>query len=148
MIKKISCGLLLVLSTNVFSNDYDAIATKEKQGDAEFQAELALHYVKNRYFTDLDKEKQGHFITLATQSAEQGNAKGQFILGNIYREGLGVAVDLNKAFDLYMKSAHQGYSEAQNAVGGFYRDGIVVEQNHEIANTWFEKSAQQNDKFA
>lgn len=34
MIKKISCGLLLVLSTSVFSNN-DVMVANEKQGNAE-----------------------------------------------------------------------------------------------------------------
>lgn len=126
--KKFCLMLALILPISVSAVSVDELAIKANQGNAEYQAELALSYVKDTYFQDLDKETQAKFIDLATKSAEQGNAKGQYILANIYREGLGVAIDLPKALDLYTKSANQGNPESQNMLGYFYREGIILKK--------------------
>ena len=50
------------------------------------------------------------------KSADQGDANSQFLLGNAYYEGNGVAQDLNTAVELWHKSAAQGNANAQRAL--------------------------------
>jgi len=45
--------------------------------------------------------------------AKKGDAKAQFGLGLLYRNGFGTRRDLRKAYQLYKKSAVQGYAKAQ-----------------------------------
>ena len=46
--------------------------------------------------------------------AEQGNAEGQFKLGEMYRKGQGVPQDDKEAFKWYRLSAEQGFAGAQH----------------------------------
>ena len=50
-------------------------------------------------------------------SAEQGYPKAQFNLGEIYREGVIVTRDFEKALKWYRLSAEKGLAEAQCNLG-------------------------------
>ena len=53
-------------------------------------------------------------------SAENGNEKAQFNLGQIFYWGIGVSQNYFEAFKWYTLSAEQGSSEAQYALGNIY----------------------------
>jgi Sel1 repeat len=61
----------------------------------------------------------------------------------MYRDGVGVEISKEKAFEWYHRAAVQGYSEAQFTVGEMYDQGNGVEQNEEKAFEWFQKAAEQ-----
>src|SRR5205823_6240780 len=50
------------------------------------------------------------------KSADQGNAKGQYNLADMYEYGKGVTKDLAQALSWYQKSAAQGDDKAQAAL--------------------------------
>ena len=50
------------------------------------------------------------------KSAEQGYAKGQAYLGDMYENGKGVKQDKNEAVKWYRKSANQGEEFAKKAL--------------------------------
>ncbi len=64
-------------------------------------------YVKGKY-----REAADWFL----KAANLGSADAQFMLGNMYRDGQGVAKDWNKALECYIKAAAQGHSEAKQAM--------------------------------
>jgi TPR repeat protein len=49
----------------------------------------------------------------ARRAADQKNEYGEYLLGSIYREGLGVPVDLRAAVSLFARSAAQGDEDAK-----------------------------------
>ncbi len=60
--------------------------------------------------------KRGDYATALHEFrrlAEQGDAKAQFMLGNMYRKGLGVPQDHARAARWYRKAAEQGVAKAQ-----------------------------------
>ena len=58
------------------------------------------------------------------KSAEQGDSKSQFSMGQRYEAGKGgVERDLDKAVGWYRKAAEQGHAKAQTNLGNFYRAG-------------------------
>ena len=66
--------------------------------------------------------------TLKRLASEQGDAKAQFRLGEMYENGEGVEKDYREAVKWYTKAAQQGLASAQNNLGGMYRNGYGVVQ--------------------
>ncbi len=71
--------------------------------------------------------------------AEQGDAKAQSALGELYFER-GNDVE---AFNWYHKAAEQGEPKAECCIGALYRDGRVLKQNFSEAAKLFRRSANQ-----
>ena len=76
--------------------------------------------------------------------ADQGGAKAQFKLGQVYYYGKGVAQDYAEALRWYRKAADQGDAEAQYAVGYSYSHGQGVPQDYPEALRWYHQAAAQN----
>lgn len=75
--------------------------------------------------------------------AQRGDAVAQQRLAYKYDKGIGVSVDLGKAYELNKKSAKQGNVKAQNNLGALYEMGRGVAKNEERAIFWYEKAAEQ-----
>jgi serine/threonine protein kinase len=73
--------------------------------------------------------------------AEQGNARAQTKLANIYAAGRGLARDDAAAASWYRKAADQGDSEAQLKLGHFYAEGRGVPQSANQAYIWYSLAA-------
>jgi len=76
--------------------------------------------------------------------AEQGDARAQSDLGNMYYYGRGVPQDYAEALRWYRKSADQGNANAQKNVGIMYQEGHSVPQNYAEAISWYHKAAEQD----
>ena len=81
-------------------------------------------------------------------SAERGNAKAQFYIGEMYRDGVGVPQDYAEAAKWLHKAADQGYASAQYALGMWYSDGDGEPEDFAEAAKWFRKAADQGDDRA
>jgi TPR repeat protein len=76
------------------------------------------------------------------QSAEQGDANAQLMLGTLYEDGVGgLPSDLRLAAKWYEKSAKQGYTKAQYNLALLYEDGRGVDKDYKQAAYWYEKAA-------
>ena len=70
--------------------------------------------------------------------ADQGDAKAQHHLGNMYLYGHGVAQDYAAAFQWYRKAAEHGYVHSALALGYMYDDGGQgVPQDYVQAHKWY-----------
>lgn len=78
----------------------------------------------------------------ALPKAEQGDAKAQYTVGEMYEKGKGAVRDAQKAFEWYSKSAAQGNKKAAYKLGRAYLDGKGVSRNYGKALSWFKKSAE------
>ena len=58
----------------------------------------------------------------------QGDSIAQFFLGEIYRKGDGIAVDLKQALGWYLKSAEQNFPNAQFRLGLMYANAEGVDE--------------------
>lgn len=72
---------------------------------------------------------------------DKGNSNAQLSMGLVYRFGIGVSRDSNKAHKLLEKSATKGHTDAQIHLGFMYADGKEVEQDIELAVSWLGKAA-------
>ncbi len=80
--------------------------------------------------------------------AEQGNAKAQNNLGNMYYKGRGVPQDYPEAVKWYRKAAEQGHAMAQYNLGKKYFKGEGVPQDYAEAVGWYRKAAEQGHASA
>lgn len=77
-----------------------------------------------------------------------GDPDGQFGLGMLFLEGIGVAQDYAKSFELMYKAAMQGHAAAQLQVGQAYVNGQGVKKDHEEAYSWFLVSRENGNPIA
>ena len=83
-----------------------------------------------------------------SQAAEQGHAKAQAALANMYLNGQGVDRDALTASSWFRKAALQGDNLAGENLGILFRDGIGVEQDDIEAAWWFNRSAKRGSPSA
>ena len=63
-------------------------------------------------------------VKLCIKWAEQGCSASQFWLGNDYKDGEGVNVDMHKAAYWYHRSTAQGHTMVHCAIGRFHFEGL------------------------
>lgn len=76
-------------------------------------------------------------------AADQGHAKAQSMLGNMYDKGDGGPQDYKEAIKWYRLAADQRYAVAQFCVGVFYRDGFAVPKDYDESVKWIRLAAEQ-----
>ena len=82
-------------------------------------------------------------VAAINQLAEQGDANAQFILGNMYLKGEGVAKKDAEAVKWYRLAADQGNADAQHNLGLKYAKGEGVPKNDVEAYFWWNLAAAQ-----
>ncbi len=80
--------------------------------------------------------------------AEQGNAEAQFMLGEMYGLGQGVAPDEPQAMAWYRKAAEQGNVRAQYNLGFMYYLGLPGPPDYVQTYMWYNLAAAQGYKHA
>ena len=80
--------------------------------------------------------------------ADQGNAKAQYNLGLMYRDGQGIAQNYAEAAELFRLAAEQGDAQAQSILGSMYGTGQGVRQKYSEAVKWYRLAAAQGDTNA
>lgn len=81
-------------------------------------------------------------------AANAGDVSLQYLLGQMYENGLGIPEDPQKADMWYQKAAHAGYALAQINLGWMYAEGRVVDKNDTAAAGWWNMAAAQNNARA
>ncbi len=81
--------------------------------------------------------------TVVRTLAEQGDAKAQFALGTMYRDGQGVDRDYAEALSWWVKAAEQGVVDAQYALGNAYSGGTGIARDNVLAYMWYDIAAAQ-----
>lgn len=77
-----------------------------------------------------------------------GSAVAYVRLGNCYENGLGVVLNSQKAYELYMFVAEKDYAPGIRAVAGCYINGIYVDENFAEALNWMKRAADLGDPVA
>ena len=84
----------------------------------------------------------------ARESAEQGNARGQNLLGVCYHRGAGVARDLAAAVKWYRLAAAQQEPAAASTLGIMLESGNGVARDFDEAAQWYQVAAEAGNAFA
>ena len=88
-----------------------------------------------------DEKKYEEAFMKFDDAAFEKNARGEYLVGLCYRDGIGTRKD-EKLFVAYMSSAaEQGYSPALYFFGIMYRDGDGVPKNLKLAEQYLRKAA-------
>ena len=82
-------------------------------------------------------------IEITRLAAAGGSAEAQYLLGNYYYRGRGVATNQTLAVDWFQKAADQGNIWAQCCLGACYLGGKGVTADKAKAVAWFRKAADQ-----
>lgn len=95
----------------------------------------------------VDAYERGDYRTAVEKwrpAADQGNADAQFNMGQAYKLGRGVAVDLKAAEAWYRKAALQGHEQAE----GYY--GLALFENGKRADAvpWLQRAVSRGDARA
>ncbi|CAM1378748.1 SEL1-like repeat protein [Fretibacterium fastidiosum] len=77
------------------------------------------------------------------KAADQGLAKAQKALGDLYARGDGVGRNVPKALELYQEAAKQGMAEAKKAMGDLYARGDGIGKNVPKALELYQEAAKQ-----
>ena len=75
--------------------------------------------------------------------AEKGKGWAQSLLGDRYRDGLGVDQSYQQARERYESATSQGFARAQYKLGNMYQLGQGVDQSYERAAEYYEAAAKQ-----
>lgn len=129
--------VLLATPTNTF-------AQQSAPADAKVPAEEAFQRGEKAY----DEKNFAEALRWYRTAADQGHAKSQVHIGNMYTEGEGVAQDYKEALSWFRKAAEQDDDEALNDIGWFYVSGWGVEKDYCTAIEWFRKAADKGNEVA
>lgn len=111
------------------------------QTNPEIQTEMGLLYAQGEVFPkDMLKASQWY-----EKAADQGDARGQYLLAGLYAVGEGVEKNTQKALTLYNLAAGQGLVEAQLDLGLFHLLEKGVYHNKDLAVVWLSEAANQGN---
>ena len=96
-----------------------------------------------------DRGEEAQAVALFKPLAEEGDARAQVWLGQMYDLGRGVRRDFNQAALWYRRAAEQGDAMAQHNLGHMYEQGeglAVSDYSLTAAASWYRRAAQQGYK--
>ena len=108
-------------------------------------ARVAMAQKCRKYYRNKEYAKA---LDSCLQAAVQGDTLSQIGLGEMYRNGYGVAQDNTEAVKWYRKAAEQGDALGQLTLGSMYLNGRGVAQDYAEATKWFRKAAEQGGALA
>jgi TPR repeat protein len=121
----------------------------KNSGNAGAINNLGVAYFHGNFGLTQSLTKANELYALA---AEKGHTNARYNLGNDYRIGRGVNIDLNRCVELWEQSAKQGHANAQFALCNLYRDGsqdnengnpMTIPKNHPLHFKWALAAAKQ-----
>lgn len=125
-----------------YLREYKALLAFMNAGDGLY--DLAMKHI----YGDGVPEDNELAVQLLSRAHDMGHVEATYNLGICYHYGYGTAVDLAKAYELYLESANGGYGKGMELVGRFYNRGIYVEQDRKQAEYWLHKAMESSDPDA
>ncbi|PCJ46296.1 MAG: hypothetical protein COA74_14105 [Gammaproteobacteria bacterium] len=90
------------------------------------------------------KETDLEIFSLLESAANKGLAEAQYLLAQLYQNGIGVSESRTKAYHWFALSAQQGYADGQFQLGMQWLDGRAVKEAYpEIGLFWINQAAAQ-----
>jgi TPR repeat protein len=93
-----------------------------------------------------DQKRYAEASSLLDQACTGGSMEACKDLGNLFRDGNGVAKDASRAVDLFAKACDGEYIVGCNNLGSMYASGQGVTQNELKAATLFQKACDAGDE--
>jgi len=143
-----SLAFAFEMGLGVHQDSMQALKWYQVAAAQDFQAaiiNLGVMYFQGRGGVEKNAEKA---LLWFRKAAHLGNINGMHMLGAMYRDGLGVEVDVVKSAALFRRGAKLGDHHAQFSLGKAYADGHGVIKNDKIAASWFTKAAEAGNSGA
>lgn len=130
-----------------------ALWRSAEQGDVQSQFLIAERYRHMGLYAEAVAHywRTTHQVAAAPVDSNDMFKNGSAAICNLadkYEHGLGVAQDLGKAAELYLRAAKLNNPVAQYDLGMLYRQGRGVPRDAELARLWIERSATQGFDLA
>ena len=93
-------------------------------------------------------DDQAAAVTLSRALAQQGDAKAQADLGQMYERGAGVTQDFTEAANWYRRAAERGFARAQILLANLYDEGHGVPKDAWTAVKWLRLASMQGEAMA
>jgi len=107
-----------------------------EQGEEEAQANLGIiYYTEGTKYTNIPKA-----LDIFSELSKKDNRVALNFLGRMYKDGVGVKQDNNKAFNLFNRAALLGDLSAQFNLGNMYFNGEGTPLDYEKAAYWYNKA--------
>jgi hypothetical protein len=97
--------------------------------------------IRGGEYTAYDRADYRTALRVWLDDANQGDARAQNYVGEIYERGLGTAPDYALAAKWYRRAADQGYARAMTNLGQLYETGRGVERDPSKALAWYRKAS-------
>jgi TPR repeat protein len=123
--------------------DLNDLRKRAEAGDADAQYRLGGLYGKGS--ADVPKD-DAEAVKWYRKAAEQGDRRGQSMLGVMYTNARGVSRDYDEAMKWFRLAAAQNSAHAQYNLGYMYAVGKGVERDDEQSAEWYQLAAEQGDK--
>lgn len=90
----------------------------------------------------------GPAISASERASSQSDAKAMHALANSYRDGKGVAVDRQRAFELYTAAAAKGVAESDYELSKFYNGGSGSKVDLPLSLQHLQRAAERGNRQA
>lgn len=114
------------------------LSTAAQAGDVDAQYRLGRALLQE---SALGRDTAGEAVRWLQAAADQGHAPALVQLGRLYRSGVGVLQNFERAAQALQAAAGLGNAEGMVELGRLYRDGIGVAVDPVRAYVWFNRAA-------
>ncbi len=126
---------LMPLPEGILTHQPDSLIAAAEDGDRDIQYRLGTTLFRE-YQEQASQAALDAAMRWLTKAAEQGHARAQLQLGEIYENGRGVIQDYKAAIEWYRQAAEQGEAEAMFRLGKMYQVGRGVSKDSVEAYVW------------
>jgi TPR repeat protein len=106
------------------------------------------HQKPDNAFIAVSKGQYPRAVEFLNEGVVAGDPNSATSLANLYRLGLGLPKDNQKAIQLYSFSAHSGDVNGMVNLALMYREGLGVKADAEIAYAWLNLARDKHSKVA
>ncbi len=100
------------------------------------------------YYSHFKSKNDQKAIELLKKSSDFGYVLAQFLLGQIYEDGVNGKSNIDEAIRYYTLAANNGFVPAQSHLGYLYSSGKLVEKNYETSFKYYFMASEQEDGWS
>jgi len=122
--------------------DFNRILSEAEKGNAEAQYDVGLLDIEGGAANEPSQQTLEDAFQWLTKSSNQGFVDAQDVLGDFYRDGIGIPLAPAEAARLYRSASDKGNLDSEAKLGSLYARGFGLEWNGEEAVRHFKNAIQ------
>lgn len=138
-------GQMLYNGTGMDKDVQAAVSYLEKSAQL---GNVNAQYLLGKVCLETNIENPAQAIAWMTNAAEAGNAGAQYALGKLYRDGIHVEKDIQRAVTMFTTAAEQKNEYAAYQLGRLYLAGTDISKNVPEAVKWLTLSSDLGNAYA